>query len=210
MSKPAPLDRFSAFSDGVFAIAITILVLELPVPDVDAPLAATLLEDWSAFVGYFISFSMIGGIWIQHSSLTRLMRRADIPSYALNLVILLFVGMLPFSTKVLVTHLGQSEVGIAVLVYGINALLASVTLSVLMMYVATQQELLTDRLADDQVRAIYMSRWISIGLNFAALFLAFVMPLVALLVYLVQSLILIVLPLFQLRILRKAQPKEGL
>ena len=64
------LDRFSAFSDGVFAIAITLLVLELPVPPVDVPLVPALLEAWPDFLGYIMSFAFIGGIWLTHSGLT--------------------------------------------------------------------------------------------------------------------------------------------
>jgi hypothetical protein len=63
-----PLDRFSAFSDGVFAIAITILVLEITVPPLSEPLLPALKELWPDFLGYFISFAYIGGIWISHAS----------------------------------------------------------------------------------------------------------------------------------------------
>ena len=86
-----PLDRFNAFSDGVFAIAITILVLELAVPSLSAPLPEASRELWPDFLGYFISFSFIGGIWISHASLTQHMKQGDSIAYGLNLLMLLFL-----------------------------------------------------------------------------------------------------------------------
>ncbi len=62
-----PLDRFNAFSDGVFAIVITLLVLELPVPPEGAPVLPALAESWSDFLGYAISFAFVGGIWLSHA-----------------------------------------------------------------------------------------------------------------------------------------------
>ena len=56
-----PLDRFNAFSDGVFAIAITLLVLDLPGPPVTAPVLPAFAESWQDFLGYAISFAFVGG-----------------------------------------------------------------------------------------------------------------------------------------------------
>ncbi len=130
------LDRFSAFSDGVFAIAITLLVLELPVPPADVALVPALLEAWPDFLGYIMSFAFIGGIWLTHSGLTRLMKHGDTVANGINLLLLLFVAIIPFSTSVMVTHLPTAEVGVAVFLYGINVLLASLTLSLLIRYIA--------------------------------------------------------------------------
>jgi hypothetical protein len=92
-----PLDRFNAFSDGVFAIAITLLVLEITVPREGVPLWHALSAQWPEFLGYYISFAFIGGIWITHSGVTKYMRRGDSVVYTLNLVLLLLVGLLPFA-----------------------------------------------------------------------------------------------------------------
>ena len=80
--RSLPLDRFNAFSDGVFAIAITLLVLELTVPPEGVPLLAALREQWPEFVGYYISFAFIGGIWITHSGLTKYMKLGDTVVYS--------------------------------------------------------------------------------------------------------------------------------
>ena len=95
------LDRFSAFSDGVFAIAITLLVLELPKPPETVPLVPALLEAWPDFLGYIMSFAFIGGIWLTHSGLTRFMKSGGALANAANLLLLLFVALLPFTTSVI-------------------------------------------------------------------------------------------------------------
>ena len=109
-----PLDRFNAFSDGVFAIVITLLVLELPVPPSTEPILPALAESWPDFLGYLISFAFIGGIWISHAGLTRYLRRGDVVSFRLNLVLLLFVSLLPFSTHLMVAHMHGADASMAV------------------------------------------------------------------------------------------------
>ncbi|MGV9950265.1 TMEM175 family protein, partial [Rhodococcus aetherivorans] len=67
-----PTTRLDAFSDGVFAIVITLLVLELDVPDSAARLLEDLRAEWPSFLGYLVSFAFIGGVWVARSNLTRL------------------------------------------------------------------------------------------------------------------------------------------
>ena len=93
------LDRFGAFSDGVYAIAITLLVLELTVPEGPEPLGRALVEQWPEFLGYFISFAFIGGSWLTHARMTRLMRHADSAAAGLDLLILILIALLPFTTS---------------------------------------------------------------------------------------------------------------
>jgi uncharacterized membrane protein len=203
-----PLDRFIAFSDGVFAIAITLLVLELPVPPNSVPLLAALLEQWPEFLGYFISFAFIGGIWISHAGLTKLMKRGDAVAYGINLLVLLFVALLPFTTRLMITHLSGPDVGIAVLLYGINVILDSLTLSFLMFYVAREPSLRADDFADTTLKQICRQRWIAIGLNIIAIAMALVVPLVAVGLYLVVTALFLVVPLVSLR-RHRHQPTAG-
>ena len=64
-SHSLPLDRFNAFSDGVFAIAITLLVLEITIPAAGVAVLPALREQWPEFLGYYISFAFIGGLgWL--------------------------------------------------------------------------------------------------------------------------------------------------
>jgi uncharacterized membrane protein len=193
------LDRFSAFSDGVFAIAITLLVLELPVPPVDVPLGPALLEAWPDFLGYIMSFAYIGGIWLTHAGLTRLMKHGDTVANGLNLLLLLLIALIPFSTSLMVTHLPTPQVGVAVFLYGINVLFASLTLSLLIRYIAHGPTLVADDIADEQLRRITKQRWVSIGVNSVAVALALIAPFIAVALYLIQTVLLLLFPLVGMR-----------
>ena len=194
-----PLDRFNAFTDGVFAIAITLLVLELSIPAVGAPLLPALAEQWHEFLGYLISFVFIGGIWVSHAGMTKLMRHADSLAYGIDLLMLLFVGVLPFSTNLMVTHLSGPDVEPAVIIYGVNVLLASLALSLLMFYIASERSLVLDGVADETLEAKVRQRWVVIALNVAAIALAVVAPLAAVGLYLVMTFLALALPLIHLR-----------
>jgi uncharacterized membrane protein len=198
-SDQVGLDRVNAFSDGVYAIAITLLVLELTVPHGPANLLPALAEQWPEFLGYLISFAFIGGSWLTHARMTHALRRADGTAAGINLLVLLFVAVLPFTTSLMVVNLAGETVGQAVLLYGINVLVASVALSTLLLYLSRERSLLVDDLADDVLAAMVRARWIAIGVNAAALAVSFVAPFVAVALYLVMTLLILLLPLVGLR-----------
>jgi uncharacterized membrane protein len=198
------LDRLNAFSDGVYAIAITLLVLELNVPEPGEDLVAALTSQWPEFLGYLISFAFIGGSWLTHARMTRLMKRADSPSAGINLLVLLFVAILPFSTSLMVTHMASPDVAPAVLIYGLNLLLASAVLSMLLVYLGRERSLLVDDVADDIRTSLVRGRWIAIGVNLAALACAFAAPSLAVALYVVMTLVAFVVPLLGLR--RRSAP----
>jgi uncharacterized membrane protein len=92
--------RLEAFSDGVFAVAITLLALNLTVagPGHDT-LLAQLNDHWPAFLAYLISFFMIGIVWVNHHVLVKAITAVDRTLLFLNLVLLLFVVLIPFATS---------------------------------------------------------------------------------------------------------------
>src|ERR671922_86848 len=100
--------RIEAFSDGVFAIAITLLVLELKVP-LDGPLSVALRRQWPSYIAFLLSFTFIGIMWVNHHRLFTQIRRADDGLLFLNLLLLLGVTVVPFPTSVLARHLGTVE-----------------------------------------------------------------------------------------------------
>jgi TMEM175 potassium channel family protein len=197
--RSLPLDRFNAFSDGVFAIAITLLALEISVPREGVSVLPALRAQWPEFLGYFISFAFIGGIWISHSGVTKYLRRADTESYAMNLLLLLFVGLLPFSTALMVTHLDGSDARFSVALYGVNLLLATLVLSALILYLAREPFLLVDDIAEGTLRRITRRRWAALGLNVFALAVGLVAPKVAVGLYLVETAVLLVIPFLGMR-----------
>lgn len=97
--------RLEAFSDGVFAIAITLLVLEIRLPTGRASLAYELANLWPSYIAYVLSFVTIGIMWANHHAIFRLISRATHVLIVANLLLLLMVAFLPFPTKVLAEHL---------------------------------------------------------------------------------------------------------
>ena len=90
--------RLEAFSDGVFSIATTLLVLDIALHPPGSPLKQV-LEAWPYYLAYLVSFLTIGGAWLAHTALTDRLSRADAILLRLNLLVLLGVGFLPFPTR---------------------------------------------------------------------------------------------------------------
>jgi TMEM175 potassium channel family protein len=115
--------RLEAFSDGVFAIAITLLVLDLHAPEPasvgDDGLGAALAHAWPSYFAYLVSFLVIGIIWINHHRMFSMVRRVDRPVLFVNLALLLFVSALPFPTRLLADYLtaGGDSAHVAAAVY---------------------------------------------------------------------------------------------
>jgi uncharacterized membrane protein len=104
--------RLEAFSDGVFAVAITLLALNLTVagPGHRVPLIEQLGAHWPAFVAYLISFFMIGIVWVNHHALVRSVSVVNRTLLFLNLVLLLFVVVIPFATATVAEYLTAKTV----------------------------------------------------------------------------------------------------
>lgn len=123
------------------------------------------------------------------------MKRGDTISYGFNLLLLLFVALLPFSTGLMVTHISGPDMSIGAVIYGLNVLVASLALSLQMSYIAHQPQLVVDELADETLNRLTRRRWIAIGVGAFAVILAFVEPLLAITLYLIEALLVVVLPL---------------
>jgi len=93
--------RLEAFSDGVMAVAITLLVLDLRVPDVKAGLFEALLRQWPIYLGYVTSFLVIGILWLHHHHIFKYIKRTDHVVLFLNLLMLMCVALIPFVTALL-------------------------------------------------------------------------------------------------------------
>jgi uncharacterized membrane protein len=106
-SENVSTGRLEAFSDGVFAIAITLLVLEVKIPDFktaigpDKTLADFLKEQWPVYVAYFSSFLSIGIIWVNHHIIFKYINRTDRWLLNFNLLLLLTVSFIPYPTDLL-------------------------------------------------------------------------------------------------------------
>jgi uncharacterized membrane protein len=110
--------RVEAFSDGVFAIAITLLILEIKIPKPsDGALGNQLLRQWPSYFAFLISFAFIGVMWINHHRLFTHIKRCNNTLMILNLLLLLGVTIVPFPTAVLATHIGFPDQRTAALLY---------------------------------------------------------------------------------------------
>ena len=110
--------RIEAFSDGVFAIAITLLILEIKIPTQEqGRLATSLLRQWPSYLGFLMSFAFIGIMWINHHRMFTLIKRSTDALLILNLLLLLGVTVVPFPTAVLTAHLGGPDQRFAVVFY---------------------------------------------------------------------------------------------
>jgi uncharacterized membrane protein len=125
--------RVEAFSDGVFSIAATLLVLQLHIPtQAEGDFARALLAQWPSYGSYVVSFMTIGIIWINHHTLFTYVRQVDRPLLLLNLLLLLSVSTIPFPTAMLGRYIGAGEPAhLAAAIYGGVMLSMSLTFTVL-------------------------------------------------------------------------------
>ena len=131
--------RIEAFSDGVFAIAITLLILEIKSPPVtQSPLSKQLLQQWPSYFAFLLSFLFIGIMWINHHRLFTHIRRADNGLLFLNLLLLLGVSAVPFPTAVLAVHLHTSGARTAAALYNGTYVGIAIFFSVLWRYAVSR------------------------------------------------------------------------
>ena len=166
MAQEMTTTRTEAFSDGVIAIAITLLVLDIKVPEPGAHggLGHALADQWPNYVAYVVSFVTIGIIWINHHATLGRARRVDQGLLMLNLLLLLTIGVLPFSTSLMAAYLREPDgQHVAAAVYGGSFLALGVVFFSLQRYVLSRRRDLCDERIDDAMRA-YILRRNAVGL----------------------------------------------
>jgi uncharacterized membrane protein len=139
--------RVEAFSDGVFAIAITLLVLDIRIePSEYDHLARALVEEWPAYLAYVTSFLTVGTVWIAHHSLFHRLRYVDPVLLRINLLLLMAAAFLPFPTGVMAQafHASDSAERVAIALYGGTALVIELLLRGGVRYCAGHPELTID------------------------------------------------------------------
>ena len=143
--------RLQAFSDGVFAIAITLLVLDLAVPARDqvrpGGLGAALAHQWPSYFAYLVSFLVIGIIWVNHHTMFSKVNLVDRPVLFANLALLLVVSVLPFPTRLLAEYLtAGSDAHTAAAIYSGTMLAMGCAYSVLWIAITRDVGLLHEHL----------------------------------------------------------------
>jgi uncharacterized membrane protein len=175
-------DRTEYFSDAVFAIAITLLILEIRVPQ-DGPLGRALVELWPSYVAYAISFLVVGAIWLNHHLMFGKFAKADSTLMFLNLMMLMAVAFLPFPTAVLAEalHRGEDQ-NIAAAFYGGTLTVGGLFVN-LTWHHAVRSGLLIPGLTEGDIRAVRRRYLVGPVVYAVAALVGWFVPVVALVTY---------------------------
>ncbi|WP_433113423.1 TMEM175 family protein [Micromonospora sp. CA-246542] len=145
-----------AFSDAIFAIIITLLVLDLRVPDVPpGRLLRGLLDQWPSYVAYLASYSYVAVVWLNHKAAFNRIQQADRGLHFVNLFVLFSTALLPFPTIVVSDALQEhnnADQRVAVAFYALIGALLCATWLAFYHYLARNPDLLKDQVKDDFFR----------------------------------------------------------
>ncbi len=175
--------RTAAFSDGVFAIAATLLVLDIRVP-AGGDLLGAILHAWPAYASYAVSFLTIGIIWMNHHTIFEQLRRVDRPLLVINLFLLMVVALIPFPTALLAAQLqaGHDE-AVAGATYGITMAAMGALFGVLWAYVLRRDDLRTTAIDAVRKRTLLARFGIGAPVYAAGIGMAFVNARISLALY---------------------------
>jgi uncharacterized membrane protein len=189
-TRLSPTGRVEAFSDGVMAIAITLLVLDLKVPALEdvqnGGLAAALAARWPSYVAYLAAFLTIGIIWLNHRTLVDRIARFDARLHWLNLMLLLGVATLPWPTALVAEYVqrGGPDASAATALYGLLATVMALPWGLFWRHLADKPELLEPGYDAAYARAEWRRGFVGLPIYAVATLVALVWPLVALGLYL--------------------------
>jgi uncharacterized membrane protein len=146
-----PKNRVEAFSDGVFAIAITLLVLTVAQPRSYSDLAHELATQWPSLAAYVVSFAVIGIMWINHHSVFMHLQQVDRGVLYLNLLLLMTIAFLPYPTGILGQSLAKGQgTRTAAVVYAVVMAINACAWGALWLYASGHRRLLRADFPEDQ------------------------------------------------------------
>ena len=183
--------RTEAFSDGVFAIAITLLVLDLAVPEADFhDLWRGIVHQWPSYLAYATSFLTIGGLWLAHHGLFSRLEYVNRTVMRINLFLLMAVSFLPYPTRLVAQAIRNEDAErAAVVFYGATLLAIAILIGALWAAAARDRTLLKADVGEEEVQAILIRTSPNLGLYVVAIALAFLFPKVAAFAYLAIALV---------------------
>jgi len=177
--------RLETFADGVMAIAITLLILEVHVPNVQGrALGSALARQWPSYAGFLVSFLTIGIIWVNHHHMFKLIARTTHAFLMLNVLFLMTICILPFPTALVADYLKNPDGRVAATaVYGAVMTAIAVMFNVVWRYAGTNHRLLVPGISDEALAKMnrnYLAGPVVYGL---ATVIAFVDPWVSLAIF---------------------------
>ncbi len=166
--------RVEIFSDAVFAIAITLLVLDFKVPDnFSSDQFQSLIHQWPNLLGYILTFSTIGIYWITHHNLFNFIKKTNRTMMLLNLLFLMAVCFLPYPTRLISEHGGQV---ITAVLYGLTLTIINLLLYFLWLYVSRKHRLIYKNVSDTSIRMFGRKILIATGLYTIGIAVSYVSP----------------------------------
>jgi uncharacterized membrane protein len=185
VQSEADTGRLEAFSDGVFAIAITLLIIEVGVNEEGGSLAHRLAEQWPSYVAFVVSFALIGILWLNHHQMFRSIRTTDHGLFVLNLVLLLVVSFIPFPTKVVgeELHGTLADKRTAAVFYGSTFVAVSFAFNALWLWAAHGRRLIEPGVPQSSIDGHTRRTLLSIPTFAVATLVALWSPEVALILY---------------------------
>lgn len=176
--------RIEAFSDGVIAIAITLLAFDLRVPDAKAygGLIPALLAGWPVYVAFLAGFATILVMWLNHHRMFSQIRRSDDMLLLLNGLLLLGITIVPFTTKLVAEYLQTDQASIAVAIYAGWSVILAFFYNFLWRYAAHNHHLFSRKTDLTMVKTISWQYWFGPTVYLMALVAAFFNPIVGLLI----------------------------
>jgi uncharacterized membrane protein len=170
--------RLETFSDGVFAIAATLLVLEISVSSTeDLGLGHALLHIWPQYLAYITSFVTIGIIWMNHHHTVSLIARTDRTMLFINNLLLLTIAFLPFPTKLVADYLRDPGEQAAALAYAGTLVVMAILHQVWWQYARRNRRLIADETPDSALRAVDRAYQPGVPMYAAVFVVAFFSPL---------------------------------
>lgn len=177
-SESKALARLEAFSDGVFAIGITLLVLEIQIPH--ATNAAAFIGDvagqWTAFLAYVVSFLTILVMWLNHHNIVQFINRADRLFFVINGLLLMVIAFVNYPTALVAeaSHLGFAAQQFAALMYSGTLVLVAILYNGLWFAAARERRLIDGKFDQATIRIVTIQYSIGIPVYLLAFLLAFV------------------------------------
>lgn len=169
--------RLEAFSDGVFAIAATLLILEIGIDTSRHDVGMQLLHLWPSYLAYVTSFLTIGIIWINHHHTVSLLGRVDRTFLFVNNLLLLTIAFLPFPTKLVGDYLQQPGEESAVLAYAATFVLMASMHQVWWQYARRGRRLIAEQVRESALRGVDLAYAPGVPIYAVAFLVAFASPL---------------------------------
>jgi uncharacterized membrane protein len=168
--------RLEAFSDGVFAIAVTLLVLLFDVPKDGGTLSQALLHQWPSYLAYAVSFLTIGIMWVNHHDVMHQIGHADRTFLFLTILLLMCVAFVPYPTAIVAEFIRGSDREAAALFYGITLTTTAVFFNALWRYAVWNNRLIARDADPSVVKGITRSFRPGVPLYLGSTLVALVSP----------------------------------